>query len=261
MPEFFPFIPGTETSRAARQHASDASPLLGRFRAVPRPRRSSNPFSFFLGGGGQVGDDVRAPLSSYDYDILVGGAGRGGGGVGGNNNGGPSSASLRAVLAAGNRGSVHVGYGALVAASAGLDDLRGGIGGAAGRAGSDDDSEYYDSSDDEGCVRACVRGSSRALRRNVHDLWVAPRQGAVRRVVESWWRRWGLLVFLPAGLVRDISLPPSQGDKTSPPCRSSYSAYLYHTHSCACTRTHTHAHLPAVMCAAGDSVCVGGVWT
>jgi hypothetical protein len=190
MPEFFPFIPGTETSRAARQHASDTSPLLGRFRAVPRPRRQSNPFRYFTTGPNDTGDGNHHPR---DLNIS------GGGGLGGRR-GGRSSASLHAVLAAGNRGSVHVGYGALIAASAGLDDLRTDAPDAYDDGS--DDSALYDSDDDEGCVRACVRGASRALKRNVFDLWVAPRQGAVRRVVESWWRRWGLLVFLPAGLVR-----------------------------------------------------------
>jgi lipopolysaccharide/colanic/teichoic acid biosynthesis glycosyltransferase len=35
----------------------------------------------------------------------------------------------------------------------------------------------------------------------VIDLWVAPRQSAVKKVVDIWWSRYGLLVFLPALLV------------------------------------------------------------
>ncbi|ORY55462.1 uncharacterized protein BCR38DRAFT_356832 [Pseudomassariella vexata] len=136
MPDFFPFIPGTETSRTARQHHADASPLLGRFRAVPRQgraRRSS--------GGSQLG-----------------------------------------LLASGGRGSVHVGYGALI--TAGLGD--------------DADEDGYDSDEDEDELwtsRVC-----RKFGRQVQDLWVAPKQSAVKRVVESWWSRWGVLVFLPAAL-------------------------------------------------------------
>lgn len=34
------------------------------------------------------------------------------------------------------------------------------------------------------------------------DLWVAPRQAAVAKVVDAWWSRYGLLVLLPALLVR-----------------------------------------------------------
>lgn len=152
MPDFFPFIPGTETSRAARQHASEASPLLGRFRAVPRRRSQGNH----------------------------------------NRQRGISQLGL---ISAGGRGSVHVGYGALVAA--GLED------------DSDSDSEDYDSDEEEGAGagwrwrlrRLSPRKVARVVRKNVQDLWVAPRQNAVKKVVESWWRRWGLLVFLPAGLV------------------------------------------------------------
>ena len=33
------------------------------------------------------------------------------------------------------------------------------------------------------------------------DLWLEPKQSAVARVVDKWWRRWGVLVVLPAALV------------------------------------------------------------
>ncbi|KAI0007767.1 hypothetical protein F4779DRAFT_489886 [Xylariaceae sp. FL0662B] len=153
MPEIFPFIPGTETSRAARQQAAnDTSPLLGRFRAVPR--------SFST-----------AP-----------------------------------------RGSVHVGYGALLAAE--LDD------GTPDDLFSDSDSDLEPDSDDDrgdndgGRLLSWVSGTrrtahrwrrrgrrfARRTRRGLVDLWVIPRQTAVKRVVESWWSRWGVLVFLPAAL-------------------------------------------------------------
>ncbi|KAK6214079.1 hypothetical protein LQW54_004681 [Pestalotiopsis sp. IQ-011] len=156
MPEFFPFIPGTETSRTARQHASDASPLLGRFRAVPRATRQHDGHHHYWQSPRPAGP--RRHRSS-------------------------SASHLAALLSAGNRGSVHVGYGALVAAALRSDDS------------SDDD--FYDSDEEQ---VGCFERAGKTVTRNVQDLWVAPQQNAVRRVVESWWRRWGLLIFLPAGL-------------------------------------------------------------
>lgn len=157
MPEFFPFIPGTETSRTARQHASDASPLLGRFRAVPRATRQHDGHHHYWQSPRPAGP--RRHRSS-------------------------SASHLAALLSAGNRGSVHVGYGALVTAALRSDDS------------SDDD--FYDSDEEQ---VGCFERAGKTVARNVQDLWVAPQQNAVRRVVESWWRRWGLLIFLPAGLV------------------------------------------------------------
>lgn len=146
MPEFFPFIPGTETSRTARQHASDASPLLGRFRAVPRNQQRRH--------------------SASALGLLSNGSG------------------------SGSRGSVHVGYGALIASEL-------------GRAPDDDDNDndIYDGNDGVGRAHKAYR----VVRRNVEDLFVAPRQTAVKRVVERWWTRWGVLVFLPAALVSNSS--------------------------------------------------------
>ena len=43
--------------------------------------------------------------------------------------------------------------------------------------------------------------------RRVVDLWVEPRQGAVKRVVDVWWRRYVVLVLMPASLVRKCALP------------------------------------------------------
>ncbi|KAI8626658.1 hypothetical protein F5Y19DRAFT_466290 [Xylariaceae sp. FL1651] len=166
MPDFFPFIPGTETGRAASrlQGADSTSPLLGRFRAVP-PRTaptSSNPFSSrWQSSTPRLGPEGRLSL-----------------------------------LSAVGRGSVHVGYGALI--TAGLDD-------------EDVDDEDWNSEDDEndqdggygqrGHKLARIwRKAVKKTRRNVEDLWVVPRHSAVRRVVESWWSRWGVLVFLPAVL-------------------------------------------------------------
>lgn len=86
------------------------------------------------------------------------------------------------------RGSVHVGYGALIAAHLG---------------DSDSDSE-------DGCIRRDgsplitdhVTLRERLWQKWVIDLWVDPRQSAVKKVVDRWWSRYGLLVFLPASLVR-----------------------------------------------------------
>ena len=215
MPEFFPFIPGTETSRQARHAAFDAAstPLLGRFRAHLPRRVRSRPSGLFGAFGAGDGSRARA-----DPSTLLG--------------------------PAGGRGSVHVGYGSLLI-TAGPEDEE--------QDEDDDDEEYdygdesedgdddggsgdegggygrtsYEHAEDEdrgGAIliwrRLCCwwrRKPSRRRRRrsrrvswrriwrkNVLDLWVAPRQSAVKRVVNNWWSRWGVLVFLPAVLV---SLP------------------------------------------------------
>lgn len=101
------------------------------------------------------------------------------------------------LLADASRGSVHVGYGAAVLIAAGLAD------------GSDDDDSDEDGSvdsDDDGNGFAARWG--RRWRRWVVDLWVEPKQTAVKRMVDRWWRRYGLLVFLPAILVRLSRLRP-----------------------------------------------------
>lgn len=92
------------------------------------------------------------------------------------------------LLSVSGRGSVHIGYGALVAA--GLDDE--------GDEAGDWSSDESDDEDGAGRVAKIWRRTVRKTRRTVEDLWVAPRHGAVRRVVETWWSRWGLLVLLPA---------------------------------------------------------------
>ncbi|KAI0882134.1 uncharacterized protein GGS22DRAFT_48216 [Annulohypoxylon maeteangense] len=158
MPDFFPFIPGTETGRLARQHASEASPLLGRFRAVPTASRT-------------------AAASAVPQ--------------------------LGLLSTNGGRGSVHVGYGALLVAGMDSDDDE--------DDGDDDDMDNGNGNGDRNgngrglgyAARRAVRTwrrFARVSRRSVRDLWVAPKQTAVKRVVESWWRRWGVLVFLPATL-------------------------------------------------------------
>lgn len=83
-------------------------------------------------------------------------------------------------------GSLHVGYGAVL---------------AAGLADEDDEDDSVNpraagGEDDE------ISRWQRLWKRWIIDLWVEPRQGAVKRVVDRWWSRYGLLVFLPALLVR-----------------------------------------------------------
>ncbi|SPO02199.1 uncharacterized protein DNG_04872 [Cephalotrichum gorgonifer] len=84
-----------------------------------------------------------------------------------------------------HRGSIHVGYGSVLALGAAED--------------SDDDS----GSDEEllhmeGVSRLGIWWR-RAVRRVV-DLWVEPRQGAVKKAVDVWWSRYAVLVLLPATL-------------------------------------------------------------
>lgn len=79
-----------------------------------------------------------------------------------------------------NHGSVHVGYGALLSA-AGLDNHDNGVNGF----------ELED-----------LNVWQRTWRRVV-DVWVEPKQTAVKRVVDVWWSRYGCLVLMPAALVCD----------------------------------------------------------
>ncbi|KAK3336690.1 hypothetical protein B0T19DRAFT_47007 [Cercophora scortea] len=150
LPSFFSFQQGSENAQNIRYHA-EASPLLGRFRAVPR-----------------LSDRERA---------------RGG------------SGQPVGLLSAGYRGSVHVGYGALVAAAAAA---------AAAAEEEDGDGEEDEEEENEAYYREegkrvqlmlCrVRRGVRRLR----DVWVEPKAVAVSRVLDLWWSRWGVLVVLPA---------------------------------------------------------------
>ncbi|CAM1504467.1 Fc.00g020580.m01.CDS01 [Cosmosporella sp. VM-42] len=91
----------------------------------------------------------------------------------------PSQLGLLSDRLGNGRGSVHVSYGAVFA---------GGFGDDAQSTTSDDDFEdgrpYWE----------------RAWQGWIVDLWVDPRQSAVKRVVEKWWSRYGFLVLLPAAL-------------------------------------------------------------
>lgn len=86
-------------------------------------------------------------------------------------------------LLSNRRGSVHVGYGALVVGEI-LD--------------ADDEDDDSDDDSDDGTLSRWER----IWQRWVVDLWVRPKQLAVKRIAEKWWTRYGLLVFLPAALVR-----------------------------------------------------------
>lgn len=156
MPTFFSFEQGSESR--ARLPASDTSPLLGRFRAVPRE----------------------------------------GAGARSNRRG-----SLGLLTRASWRNSVHVGhgYGALLAAGLEEEQARqrqqrggGGISGGSGSSDDDDEDLFADETEP-----AWVRWCRRRWRR-VDELWVNPRQAAVRRVAGVWWSRWLALVVLPAAL-------------------------------------------------------------
>jgi hypothetical protein len=134
MPSFFTFQQGIESR--ARLSAADASPLLGRFRAVPGARRGS-----LLGG---KRDGILASIG----------------------------------------GSVGYGYGTLFGlnrSQEALDDDEGG-----GVIEGEESGGFWG-----------VGGWAGGLR----DVWVRPHQGAVRRVVEVWWRRWAVLMVLPAAIV------------------------------------------------------------
>ncbi|KAI0390280.1 hypothetical protein F5Y17DRAFT_445401 [Xylariaceae sp. FL0594] len=167
MPEFFHFIPGTETNPATSRILADTtSPLLGRFRAVP-PRTTvphSSPRSIFS--------------SKHSRTSLEG--------------------RLSQLAAAGSRGSVHVGYGALIAAGLAEESD-----GEVDEDWSSDDDDDEDNDNGQRIIRKLARiwrRTVRRTRRNIEDLWVTPRHSSVRRVVETWWSRWGVLVFLPAAL-------------------------------------------------------------
>ncbi|KAG6046192.1 hypothetical protein E4U39_001585 [Claviceps sp. Clav50 group G5] len=126
---------------------SDSSPLLGRFRAVPPRPGLSRRRSSQLG------------LLSDHFSSVTGDG----------------------------RGSVHVGYGALVATQLlnhGNDN----------NDHDDDDGYAMDVDGDEAWA------GQRLWRRWILDLWVRPKQTAVKRMVDRWWTRYGLLVFLPAAL-------------------------------------------------------------
>lgn len=85
-----------------------------------------------------------------------------------------------------------MGYGAAALFAAGLEDSD----------DSDDDVSSIDSMEGHGGWGRWQR----RWKRWVVDLWVEPRQAAVKRTVDRWYSRYGLLVFLPAALVSHSSV-------------------------------------------------------
>lgn len=146
MPSFFSFEQGSES----RARHTDASPLLGRYRAVP---------------------------------TASGGASN-------------RRGSLGLLTRASWRNSVHIGhgYGALIAA---------GLGDRNSSSSSSSDNEDYDDDEermaDEGRSRL-VRWCRKMWRRRIRDVWITPKQGAVRRISAVWYSRWFVLVVMPAAL-------------------------------------------------------------
>jgi len=139
MPTLFQFTQGTE-SRV--RFNPDSSPLLGRFRAVPRP-------------------DLGRRRSSHGLFSSL-------------------------------RGSVNAGYGSIL--SSGF-----GFGSESNDANSDAGSDGSLFDDDEDAPRWQVWW--RWTVKKAFDLWIEPRQAPVKRVVERWWSRFGVLVVMPALLV------------------------------------------------------------
>lgn len=95
---------------------------------------------------------------------------------------GPRRPSSPLGLLSNGRESIHVGYGALIVAEIEAGLLSDGSG--------EDDRAVGDSR------------WERLWQGYFIDLFVDPRPSAVKRVVDRWWSRYGLLVFLPAALVR-----------------------------------------------------------
>lgn len=98
-----------------------------------------------------------------------------------------SSSSAAALLGGDGRGSVHVGYGGAALAASLIH----------GGGGDEEGSEELELEDE-------LTAWERAWQRWVLDIWVEPRQAAVRRVVDKWWSRYGFLVLAPALLVGGV---------------------------------------------------------
>jgi hypothetical protein len=64
--------------------------------------------------------------------------------------------------------------------------------------GSEDGSDEDPEGEDEGGLR--LSRVLRRWRRKARDLWLEPKQAAVRRTVDTWWSRWVVLAVLPAAL-------------------------------------------------------------
>jgi len=124
-----------------------------------------------------------------------------------------------------------VGYGALVAA--GLENAEGESQDGNSDGDDEDEDDDYDNGDNSnerdgllggggGGYRISsrrrkgrrIRKFSRRLRRMIRKIdqtWVNPKSGAVRRLLDVWWSRWGVLVLLPAVLVSEAEYAPIWG--------------------------------------------------
>lgn len=149
MPSFFSFEQGNES--CARH--TDASPLLGRYRAVPTASSTSN-----------------------------------------------RRGSLGLLTRASWRNSVHVGHGYGALLTAGLGDSSGINSSSSGSSSDDEDDDTdADRMADEGRSRL-VTWLRKKWRRKVRNVWITPKQGAVRRLSAVWYSRWFVLVVMPAAL-------------------------------------------------------------
>jgi hypothetical protein len=110
------------------------------------------------------------------------------------------SSQLGLLSSFNGRGSVHVGYGAVIAAELDAEDTQDAL-----IDDEDEDLSWWD----------------RTTRKLV-DLWVEPRQGAVKKLVDVWWSRYGVLVFMPAALVSYTASPAPRG---SPSLWGSYATW------------------------------------
>ncbi|KAK4191800.1 hypothetical protein QBC35DRAFT_485980 [Podospora australis] len=174
MPSFFSFEQGSERAQNVRYYAAEASPLLGRFRAMPR-------------GGNSFASSDYTPRRQRGKNGLERGE--------------------QGLLSAepGWRGSVHVGYGATLLDLAGEDGDD-----EISEDGHDDDEEEEEEeerahthTDRERRGHSRWKTGVKRLRRILRRLkytWVEPKPGVVRRVVQVWWSRWAVLVVLPASL-------------------------------------------------------------
>lgn len=175
MPPSFSFQQGSERVQNVR-YLAESSPLLGRFRAVPRPSERAGGAPFRTTAARDAGAGAGAAAHGAQMGLL-------------------------SSLGPGWRGSVHVGYGALIAAAAEEDG---------GGEGEDDElgNEERDGDEWDGEGARWRRRLSGRLKRGLgrlEDTWVDPKAGAIRRVVDVWWSRWATLVVLPALLVSSFS--------------------------------------------------------
>ncbi|KAK4170363.1 hypothetical protein QBC43DRAFT_4630 [Cladorrhinum sp. PSN259] len=161
MPTFFSFEQGSERAQNVRHYNTiESSPLLGRFKAVPRQNWSSIPPK------PGIGRSRTAP-----------------GYLGGSSSNHNNSGRGLGVHGAGWRGSVHVGYGAISQEEE-----------------EEEEDEESEDEDVEGNARQTCGRRLRRVGRRMKNTWVDPKAAVVRKLVDVWWTRWGVLVLLPASL-------------------------------------------------------------